>query len=152
MFTGRLLAICIGRLRGASMERMDRVELAAGQGIVGDRYSQDLGGKPTEEVTLIEQEALTAALRDCQLEIAHIECRRNLLTSGVPLNHLVGKRFRVGAAELEGIELCEPCSHLERLTEKKVVKALLHRGGLRARIVAGGTIQPGDPITAMETE
>ena len=152
MFQGRLLAICIGRLRGGAMERVDRVELGTGQGIVGDRYSHDLGGKPTEEVTLIEQEALNAALRDCQLELAHVDCRRNLLTSGVPLNHLVGKRFRVGAAVLEGIELCEPCSHLERLTGKKIVKALLHRGGLRARIIEGGTIQPGDQITAMESE
>lgn len=142
MFSGQLLAICTASVRGAAMQLVDTIELVAGSGLVGDRYAN----KPSQEVTLIEQEALEAARRDCNLEMTHAESRRNLLTSGVPLNHLVGRQFSVGSAVLEGVELCEPCSHLERLTGKKVIKPLLHRGGLRARVIQGGTIQPGDEI------
>jgi MOSC domain-containing protein YiiM len=141
MFSGRLVAICIAPVSGAPMQSVESVELLANGGPAGDRYEKQ------STVTLIEQEALAAAGSDYQLEFSHVECRRNLLTSGVPLNHLVGKQFKVGQAILEGIELCEPCSHLERLTGKKVIKALLHRGGLRARVVCGGKIHPGDEIT-----
>lgn len=125
------------------MQNVDAIEALAGVGLSGDRYANRKG----QEITLIEQEALEAALRDYQLELSHAESRRNLLTSGVPLNHLVGKQFSVGSSLLEGIELCEPCSHLEKLTGRKVIKALLHRGGLRARIVTGGQLQVGDAIT-----
>ncbi len=155
MFQGQLLAICIADTKGAAMQSRNEVELDAGFGIVGDRYALAAGAfskegtvQPSQEITLIEEEALVASLHDSQLEISHSESRRNLLTRGVPLNHLVGTRFRVGKAELEGVELCEPCKYLERITEKKVIQALLHRGGLRARVVVGGSIQVGDCITA----
>jgi MOSC domain-containing protein YiiM len=145
-FEGRLLAICFCPTRGESMQPVNSIELIAGRGLSGDRYANKQKTEPAQEVTLIEEEALTAAERDCQLALTHAEIRRNLLTAGVPLNHLVGRQFSVGNAVLEGIELCEPCSHLERLTGRKVIEALLHRGGLRARVVRGGTIQPGDEI------
>jgi len=112
-------------------------------GLTGDRYVN----KPQQEVTLIEQEALEAALRDYKLELTHAESRRNLLTTGAALNHLVGRQFSVGDAVLEGLELCEPCKYLQRLTGKEVIRALQHRGGLRARIVRSGKIEPGAAIT-----
>jgi MOSC domain-containing protein YiiM len=151
-FEGQLLAICIAPSAGAALESVDSVELIEGKGLSGDRYANKAGAfqkdkiEPSQEVTLIEQEALDAALRDYKLELSHAESRRNLLTSGVPLNHLVGRQFTVGDAELEGLELCEPCKYLQRLTGKEVVRALQHRGGLRARIVRGGTIKAGDAI------
>jgi len=157
MFEGRLLSICIAPLNGAPMESADSIAAAAGRGLAGDRYANKQGTfskgqevEPSQEVTLIEQEALEAAARDDQLELSHAESRRNLLTSGVPLNHLVGRQFTIGEVELEGLELCEPCKHLERLTGKNVIKALLHRGGLRARIVQGGMLRVGDRITGSE--
>jgi MOSC domain-containing protein YiiM len=143
MFQGRLLAICIAPVRAAAMQSVDTIELVAGAGLAGDRYLN----KPQQEVTLIEQEALEAALRDYKLELTHAESRRNLLTTGVPLNHLVGRQFSVGDTVLEGLELCEPCKYLQKLTGKEVIRALQHRGGLRARIVRGGTIQTGAKIT-----
>jgi MOSC domain-containing protein YiiM len=152
MFSGKLLAICIAPSAGAPMEAVDAIELVAGRGLAGDRYAEGRGAfqkkqvEPSQEVTLIEQEALEAAARDYKLELTHAESRRNLLTAGVPLNHLVGRTFTVGAVELEGLELCEPCKYLQRLTGKEVVRALQHRGGLRARVVRGGKIQPGDEI------
>ena len=148
MFNGRLLAICTASVRGEAMQSVETIELVAGSGLVGDRYAN----KAAQEVTLIEQEALEAAERDDQLTLSHAESRRNLLTSGVPLNHLVGRRFSVGTAVLEGVELCEPCSHLERLTGKKAIKPLLHRGGLRARVVQGGTIEVGAAVTPQATQ
>jgi MOSC domain-containing protein YiiM len=151
-FEGQLLAICIAPAAGAPLQSVDSVELIEGRGLSGDRYANKAGAfqktkiEPSQEVTLIEQEALEAALRDYKLALTHAESRRNLLTAGVPLNHLVGRQFTVGDAMLEGLELCEPCKYLQRLTGKEVVRALQHRGGLRARIVRGGTIKAGDAI------
>jgi MOSC domain-containing protein YiiM len=157
MFQGRLLAICISPAAGAPMQNVDAIEALAGKGLDGDRYANRAGAyqkkqiEPSQEVTLIEQEALEAALRDYQLELSHAESRRNLLTEGVPLNHLVGRRFTVGGVTLEGLELCEPCKYLQRLTGKNVTRALLHRGGLRARIVNDGAIRVGDAIQPEST-
>lgn len=152
MFQGRLLAICITPAAGAPMQSIESAELIAGQGLTGDRYANKAGAfqkgkiEPAQEVTLIEQEALEAALRDYKLKLTHTESRRNLLTTGVPLNHLVGRQFAVGDTLLEGLELCEPCKYLQKLTGKEVIRALQHRGGLRARIVRGGMIQTGAEI------
>jgi len=85
--------------------------------------------------------------RDNELAIAPGEARRNVITRGTPLNHLVGREFVVGSVRLRGIRLCEPCSHLEGLTRRGVLAGLIHRGGLRAQILVGGEIRVGDPIT-----
>jgi len=74
------------------------------------------------------------------------DARRNIVTRGVPLNHLVGKEFTLGGVTLRGVRLCEPCTHLEGLTEKGVLTGLIHRGGLRAQIIKDGTIRVGDAI------
>jgi MOSC domain-containing protein YiiM len=84
--------------------------------------------------------------REHGIAITGAQSRRNLLTRGISLNPLVGREFRVGDVKLRGIELCEPCRHLERLTMPGVLKGLVHRGGLRAQILEGGTIRPGDLI------
>jgi MOSC domain-containing protein YiiM len=74
------------------------------------------------------------------------ETRRNVVTRGVDVNALVGKRFRIGDVECEGVELCEPCRHLESLTKPGIIKGLVHRGGLNADILEGGEISVGDPV------
>lgn len=108
------------------------------------------GAKPDQQVTLIETEALEDLARDYGIALAPGASRRNLTTRGVALNHLVGRTFRAGAATLRGIELCEPCGHLERLTQAGVKKGLVHRGGLRAEIVGEGVIRVGDTLQADE--
>ena len=95
---------------------------------------------------MIESEAVASAAREYGLDLAPGDARRNIVTSGVPLNHLVGQEFFVGEVRLRGMRLCEPCAHLARLTRRPVVKTLTHRAGLRAEIVRGGTIQEGDSI------
>jgi len=127
------------------------VKAVTGKGLEGDRYFQKTGTYsnkpgPDREVTLIEIEAIDALKRDHGIDIPAGESRRNIVTRGVPLNHLVGREFTVGEVTLRGIRLCEPCSHLEGLTQKGVLTGLIHRGGLRAQIIKDGTIRVGDQI------
>src|SRR5688572_15556161 len=150
MFEGRLLAIAIHPSKTAPMAARDRIGAVAGSGLSEDHYSLGQNGngivRPDQEVTLIEAEAIAAACQEYQLSFDHLTTRRNLLTEGVPLNHLVGQEFSVGEVMLKGVELCEPCGHLEKLTLAGIRKSLVHRGGLRAQIVRGGTLHVGDKI------
>ena len=134
------------------MQGVEAADAVAGRGLASDRYALGTGVgqkgqvKANQAITLIECEAIEAAVKDYALEFAHLDTRRNLLTSGVPLNHLVGREFQVGDVLLRGVELCEPCGHLERQTCAGIKKALLHRGGLRAEIIRGGRIGVGAAI------
>ena len=143
-------AIYIARQAGAAMDALPQVRAVASAGLEGDHHFAASGAaderRPDREVTLIEEEALDALRRDYAIELGPGESRRNIVTRGVALNHLVGRRFVVGQATLEGMRLCEPCGHLEKLTRPGVQKGLIHRGGLRARIVADGTIRVGDRV------
>jgi MOSC domain-containing protein YiiM len=154
MFEGRLDSIWITDRKATPLHSVDQAEAVAGHGLVADRYHRQEGTfskpSPDREITLIEREALEALGRDCQIALEPGQARRNLVTRGVPLNHLVGREFLVGDVLLRGIRLCEPCGHLERLTVLGVEKGLLHRGGLRAQIVRGGTLKCGDVVRAAE--
>ena len=129
------------------MESQQAVEAVAGQGLAGDRYFGAASRDRSKEVTLIEIEALEALGRDYDIAVGPGENRRNIVTRGVSLNHLVGREFRVGEVVLRGVRLCEPCSHLESMTVKGALRGLVHRGGLRAAIVAGGVVRVGDDIS-----
>src|SRR5205807_9461712 len=98
------------------------------------------------EVTRSKTEAIEATERHSQVTIPAGATRRNVTTRGAPLNHLVGHEFEVGRVRLLGIKLCEPCSHLESLTQKGIIAGLVHRGGLRAKILTEGDIRVGDAI------
>jgi MOSC domain-containing protein YiiM len=151
MFQGELHAIYIGSRKREKLQSVDEVSATGGAGLAGDRYCLQQGtftkpGSPDREVTLIEIEAIEALARETEIKLEAGEARRNLVTRGVPLNHLVGKDFLVGEVVLRGIRLCEPCDHLESLTVKGVKSGLCHRGGLRAQIVKGGALRRGDAI------
>ena len=150
MFQGEVLAITTRPGRKEPVVSRESVTAIPGQGLEGDHGSQ-LERAPHRQVTLIEAEALELAVADYGLELTHAESRRNLLTRGVPLNHLVGRQFRVGDVLLEGAELCEPCTYLEGCLDRDLVDALRHRGGLRARVVEGGEISVGAAIQIHET-
>ena len=133
------------------MDRVDSVRAIAGRGLEGDRYFLKIGTYSRKEgsdreITLIETEALEALERDYALSVDASETRRNVATRDVALNHLVGRTFRVGGATVRGLRLCEPCGHMERLCGKRVRPGLVHRGGLRAEILADGVIRAGDPV------
>lgn len=153
---GLLEHIHIAPFASYEMEALEEAELIAGKGIKGDRYYKGIGTyspKPdVREVTLIEAEALEALavnqppMQDGPLFIEPIDHRRNLTTRGVPLNHLVGKRFRVGEVVLEGGRLNFPCAYLAELLGLPVFLPLYNRSGLNCSIISGGIIRPGDPI------
>jgi MOSC domain-containing protein YiiM len=151
MFEGRLLAIYIGSRKGEALEPAEEAQAVPGKGLAGDRYFLQQGtfskpGSPDREVTLIEIEAIEALAQECQITLEAGQARRNLVTRGVPLNHLVGRQFRIGDVVLRGLRLCEPCGHLEALTAKGIQDGLRHRGGLRAQIIHGGLVRTGDAI------
>ena len=151
MYKGTVLSIHITSAAEKSMVSVEEVRAVPGKGLEGDRYFRASGTYsdrpgPGREITLIESEAIEAMARDNELAIAPGEARRNVVTRGAPLNHLVGREFLVGGVRLRGIRLCEPCSHLEGLTRRGVLSGLIHRGGLRAQILIGGEIRVGDPI------
>ena len=150
MWQGKLLEIHLAEAGRQPMRSQTTANLIAGQGIEGDRYALGTGHysefPDIREVTLIEIETIEALQRDHDILLATDEHRRNLTTRDVPLNHLVGKRFRVGDTVLEGGRLNTPCRYLDLVTGKTVCDLLEHRSGLNCRILTGGLIRLGDRI------
>ncbi|MCZ0733937.1 MOSC domain-containing protein [Phreatobacter sp. AB_2022a] len=133
------------------MRSMQQLDLIEGLGVKGDRYANQEGfysDRPEagRQVTLFEAETLEALQRDHKVLLSADDHRRNVTTRGVPLNHLVGARFRVGDVVLEGTRLSTPCRHIEQITGLEIFNLLLNRSGLHARIVSGGTIRVGDTL------
>ena len=154
MIDGRIVAIYIARAKGAAMEQLREAQINAGQGIVGDRYFTGTGtfsgntqGPGDREITLIEAEEIDRFNAQQGYAFNHGELRRNIITRGVRLNELIDKEFQIGPVRLKGIRLCEPCAHLAGLVAPQVVKAMVHRAGLRACILTNGMIRENDPIT-----
>ncbi|MDH4249150.1 MAG: MOSC domain-containing protein [Deltaproteobacteria bacterium] len=153
MSNGILMAIHTCPTAGDPMRTHREVKALEGDGLEGDRYASRTGTYskkhgPDREVTLIESEALEAVARETRIALFPHEARRNLVTRGVRLNGLVGQTFTVGEVTLEGLRLCSPCGYLEQITGKPIRTPLEDRGGLRARVVKGGTLRVGDPIQA----
>jgi len=131
------------------------VRAVPGQGLRGDRYFSGTGTfsphpqKPDFEVTLIQKEHIDAFALSAGITFTARDARRNLVTAGLDLNALVGREFQVGSVRIRGIRLCEPCSHLAKLTSPEVLRGLLHKGGLRAQIITEGEIRVGDPVARL---
>jgi MOSC domain-containing protein YiiM len=146
---GRVEGIYIAAEPAAPTYGVERIRAVEGRGLEGDRNFHH-GELPApgdgENITLIEAEAIEGLLADTGIDLGPGGSRRNVVTRGIGLNDLVGKTFRVGEVECRGVELCEPCRHLERLTEDGVIKGLVHRGGLRADVLNDGTIAVGDDV------
>ncbi|HZE28288.1 MAG TPA: MOSC domain-containing protein [Terriglobales bacterium] len=150
MWNGTVDSIHIASAAKAAMRAVDQIEAIPGVGLEGDRYALKLGTfykpGPAFELTLIEAEAIEAIRREYKIDLAAGEARRNVVTRGVPLNHLVGREFTIGGVRIRGIRLCEPCSHLEAITGLPVIQGLRHRGGLRAQILTPGVIRVGAAV------
>jgi MOSC domain-containing protein YiiM len=133
-------AIHLGAARVPELWTVDSVLAVAGKGLEGDRHFHEEGARPGQAITLVAAEEVEA------VGLAPGETRRQVTVRGVDLNGLVGKRFRVGEVECLGVELCEPCAHLQEMTRPGIIKELAHRAGINADIVVGGTIRVGDPV------
>ncbi len=150
VFNGQISSIFIRPEPSEPVVEMAQVLAVPGRGLEGDYYFAGIapeGTEPAREITLIEKETLKALETEHNIYLSPAESRRNLITENVPLNHLVGKEFRVGHVTLRGIRLCEPCAHLASLTQKEFLPALVHRGGLRAQILTKGIICVGDTVS-----
>jgi hypothetical protein len=160
VWEGTVVSIHVAVEASAPMQSITEVRAFPGRGLEGDRYftgtgfyskKSSYGGR---EVTLIEMEtvgALSGGVLDAEgersgIKLAAADTRRNIATSRVPLNHLVDREFWVGAVLMRGTRLCEPCKHLDDLTQPGVMSGLIHRGGLRALILSEGVIRVSDAV------
>ena len=146
--TGVIEGIFAADSATAPMSPMLDAALVAGRGVEGDRYfaghgTFSPGGGTGRDLTLVDAAALEEA------GVAFEESRRNIVVRGIDLDGLMGRRFMVGDAECVGRRRCEPCAHLQRLTRPGVLRALVHRGGLRADVVRSGEIRLGDEVRAL---
>ncbi len=143
--SGRIEAIHVTPVKEGRPEPRDRVKVVAGRGIEGDRK---FGAN--HDLTLIEAEVLDRLALPDGGTIGYAAARRNVITRGIGLNALVGRRFRVGDVECLGQRLCEPCSHLERLTARGILREIIHRGGLRADVLTDGDIATGEVVETID--
>jgi len=153
VFEGAIVGIYVAPGEGVPMQARDEVRAIAGKGLEGDRYAIEAGkfsGKRLEDaqraITLIEREAIENAVDEYGVTLGEQETRRNLVTTGVALNHLIGHEFTVGEVRMRGVDLSHPCAYLEELTREGVRKMLVHRGGLRAEVLSDGPIRVGDAV------
>jgi MOSC domain-containing protein YiiM len=122
---------------------VESVAALAGKGLKGDRQFFEEGAARGEALTLVEAEVLE------DVGLTGVQSRRQVVVRGVRLNDLIGKRFLVGGVECLGVEICEPCLHLQSLTRPGLIKDMIHRGGLNADILTDGQITVGDVVSAL---
>lgn len=150
---GEVMGIYVAAAGGQPMQRVQGVDAAVGEGLLGDRYRTGTGywsydSRLYDDVTLVAVEALAAAAAEHGVSLIGGASRRNVETRGVDLDALVGQPFRVGEVELRGERPCEPCRYLDGVTGQRARSALQGRGGLRATVVRGGRLHVGDQIAA----
>lgn len=138
-----VVAIHIGGHGGGDLQPVEAVQAWAGQGLEGDRHFHPEGAAPGQALTLVEEEVVA------DVGLPPGGTRRQLTIRGVRLNELVGKHFRVGEVLCYGVEICEPCLHLQQLTRPGIIKDLVHRGGINTDILTDGTIRVGDDVVPL---
>ena len=128
------------------IEEVESIEVLANKGVVGDRHFDNYND-PYCQLSLIEAENIDEYNLKFGLNIPYLDFRRNIITKGIKLNDLVGKRLLIGNVEVEGIDLCRPCRHLtEMLDQENILKEFLRKGGLRCQILSSSKIKVGDDI------
>ena len=131
------------------INEVSSINVLANQGIIGDRHFKQFND-PYNQLTLIESENINNYNIKHGLNIPYIDFRRNIITKGIKLNDLVGKKILVGKVELEGIDLCRPCKHLcEVLGQENIIKEFLRKGGIRCQILTSSSIKINDKISIL---
>ncbi len=142
----QVLKLGITSNNNKKIEEVDSIEVLANKGVVGDRHFDDYND-PYCQLSLIESENIDYYNTKFGLNIPYIDFRRNIITKGVKLNNLIGKKLKIGNVKVEGIDLCRPCRHLtEMLNQNNIIKEFLRRGGLRCQILSSSKIYLGDTI------
>lgn len=150
--SGSITGIFISAQAGGEPRSMERIEALAERGLAGDRYAEGRGTFSEvpgngRHLTMIEREAVEAFNAEFGKQLRPEQLGRNLVTSGVRLNDLVGQRVRIGSALIAIQRYCEPCTTLQRRLGEETLRGFVHRGGVRADVLEGGEIRVGDPIT-----
>ena len=131
------------------IEEVESIEVLANKGVVGDRHFDNYND-PYCQLSLIESENIDEYNLKFGLNIPYLDFRRNIITKGIKLNDLVGKKLSIGNVEVEGIDLCRPCRHLtEMLDQENILKEFLRKGGLRCQILSSSKIKVGDAIKVL---
>ena len=132
------------------IKEVNSIDVLANQGVLGDRHFNEFND-PYNQLSLIESESIDYYNIKYGLNIPYLDFRRNIITKGIQLNELVGKKFQIGKVELEGIDLCRPCKHLsEVLQQDNIIKEFLRRGGLRCQILSSSSIEVGNKIKVLD--
>ena len=140
----KVIKLGITKNSAQKIEEVEKIEILSGKGVVGDRSFQD-SNDATKQITLIESENIDYYNNKFKTNYPYIDFRRNVVTNGIQLNDLVGKKLLIGNVEAQGHDLCRPCKHLEETLEgQDIIKEFLRRGGLRCEILNAGTIIIGD--------
>tara|TARA_Y100000768_G_C23848641_1_gene619843 strand:+ start:363 stop:809 length:447 start_codon:yes stop_codon:yes gene_type:complete len=143
---GEVLRLGITKNNNQPIKEVNSIEVLANKGIIGDRHFHEFND-PYNQLSLIESENIDDYNIRFGLNIPYIDFRRNVITKGIRLNDLVGKKLKVGSVELDAIDLCRPCRHLtEMLNQKNVLKEFLRKGGIRCQILSSSNIHVGDKI------
>ena len=146
----KVLKLGITSNNNKKIEEVDSFEVLANKGVVGDRHFSEYND-PYCQLTLIESENIDYYNTKFGLNIPYIAFRRNIITKGIKLNDLIGKKFLIGNVKVEGIDLCRPCKHLtEMLNQDNILKEFLRRGGLRCQILSSSKISVGDLIKILD--
>ena len=146
--SGQVEAIHVRVTFGAPAAAAAQARLLSGKGLEGDRYFAADGAGPGDALTLIAAEALEALEADTGIRLSAADSRRQVLTRGIDLNALASREFTVGSVRCRGVELCEPCAHLQSVTQPGVLAGLVHRGGLRADVLTDGEVAVGDAVVS----
>ena len=142
----KVLKLGVTNTNNKKIEEFDSIDVIAGKGIVGDRHFKDFND-PYCQLSLIESENIDYYNVKYGLNIPYVNFRRNIVTKGIQLNDLIGKKLKIGEVEVEGIDLCRPCRHLtEMLGQVNILKDFLRKGGLRCQILSSSNIKIGDSI------
>ena len=143
---GTVLKLGISRLNNKNIDEVDSIEVLANKGVIGDRHFKEFND-PYCQLSLIESENIDYYNNKYGLNIPYINFRRNIVTKGIRLNELIGKKLKIGNAKAEGIDLCRPCRHLsEKLGRFDIIKEFLRKGGIRCQILNDGKISLSDQI------
>ena len=144
-----VIKLGITKNNNQKIEEVSKVELIAGKGIVGDRHFHE-NNSVRSQITLIESENIDYYNNKFKTNYSYLDFRRNVVTKGIELNNLVGKKLSIGKIKVEGHDLCRPCKHLEEMLKgKDIIKEFIRRGGLRCEILTSGTINLKDKITIL---
>ena len=142
--------IGISNKNNQKIKEVNSIDVLANQGILGDRHFQEFND-PFNQLSMIESENIDYYNSKYGLNISYVDFRRNIVTKGIKLNNLVGKKLQIGKVKLEGIDLCRPCKHLsEVLNQDNIIKEFLRGGGLRCQILSSSTIEVGDKIKVLD--